>query len=592
MTSPINTQLSIPKTPMAFVWYASRPHLRWAVPAVLFVTLAQGLGTSIPYLLKLVIDAMTLGPQGANVSHVSLLLLLYVGALAVMFASWRASGFVGMQWAARINESVHNMLFRYVSRHSHAYFSDRFAGSLSSKINRAGDGAGSIVSDFLWGYYQTVLALVLTIAYMATVSVIAAGIFFVLVLLLIPLNIYLARKRRPLVVRHAEDDTAQRGRTVDALSNIAAVRQFARYPQEISALAASVARTRTSDLRQWKFSEWILSLNNALIVLFVSGIIFAVFSLWVEGRVTPGDLVMVFTLIASIVGSLVHIGNNMNSFVRKYGEIEEGLADTLVPHEVVDAPDATELRASGGCIEFRDTSFEYGAQAVFDKLSLTIPAGQRVGLVGPSGAGKTTFVSLLLRQHDLSSGAIEIDGQNIAEVTQDSLRSAIAVVPQEPLLFHRSIRENIAYGRPEATDAEVEEAARMAQAHDFICMLPEGYSTLVGERGVKLSGGQRQRIAIARAMLKDAPLLVLDEATSSLDSESEAAIQKALHVLMEGKTVLAIAHRLSTLREMDRILVLDGGRVVEDGTHSELVAAGGLYATLWAHQAGGFLQEE
>jgi len=274
-----------------------------------------------------------------------------------------------------------------------------------------------------------------------------------------------------------------------------------------------------------------------------------------------------------------------------YGEIEEGLEEVVVPLEIIDEPNALKLQANGGKVDWQNVTFEYGENKVFDNFNLTIKPGQRIGLVGPSGAGKTTFVSLLLRQHDITAGAIEIDGQNIAQVTQDSLRENIAVVPQEPLLFHRTIRENIAYGKPDATQAEIIKVAKQAQAHDFISALPEGYDTLVGERGVKLSGGQKQRVAIARAMLKDAPILVLDEATSALDSESEVEIQKALHILMEGKTVVAIAHRLSTLREMDRIIVLEQGVIVEDGAHTELAQAGGTYQKLWEHQAGGFLQE-
>jgi ABC-type multidrug transport system fused ATPase/permease subunit len=259
--------------------------------------------------------------------------------------------------------------------------------------------------------------------------------------------------------------------------------------------------------------------------------------------------------------------------------------------ELLDSPSSTNLTVSRGEIEWQNINFEFGNNTIFSDFNLSIKPGERVGLVGHSGAGKTTFVSLLLRQHDVTGGSIEIDGQNIAEVTQDSLRSAIAVVPQEPMLFHRTIRENIAYGKYDATDEEIVAVAKKAQAHDFISILSEGYDTLVGERGVKLSGGQKQRVAIARAMLKDAPILVLDEATSALDSESEVAIQKALHTLMEGKTVVAIAHRLSTLREMDRIIVLENGQILEDGTHESLTQSGGLYQRLWEHQAGGFLVE-
>ena len=310
-----------------------------------------------------------------------------------------------------------------------------------------------------------------------------------------------------------------------------------------------------------------------------------------EDAITAGTLVLVLGLLGRVGYMFITVGQAMNRFIREYGNVEEGLKEILLPHEIVDIPNALPMTVHRGEIAWHDVNFTFGDNTVFSNFNLTIPAGQRLGLVGASGAGKTTFVSLLLRQHELTSGQITIDDQPIHRVTQDSLRTNIAVVPQEPALFHRSIRENIAYGKPDATDQEVEEVAKKAQAHDFIKDLPQGYDTLVGERGVKLSGGQKQRVAIARAMLKDAPILILDEATSALDSESEVAIQQALHILMEGKTVIAIAHRLSTLREMDRIIVLDQGVITEDGTHDTLQHAGGTYQRLWEHQAGGFVGE-
>ena len=313
-----------------------------------------------------------------------------------------------------------------------------------------------------------------------------------------------------------------------------------------------------------------------------------------ENEVTTGTLVLVLGLLGRVGYMFITTGQALNRFIREYGNIEEGLKEILVDHEIIDIKDAAELQTLNGSSIVWDNvgfNFESNPAAVFSQFNLHIKAGQRVGLVGASGAGKSTFVSLLLRQHEVISGAIMIDGQNIAIVTQDSLRSAIAVVPQEPALFHRTIRENITYGKPDATQEEIVAVAKKAQAHDFIMSLPEGYETLVGERGVKLSGGQKQRVAIARAMLKDAPILILDEATSALDSESEVEIQKALHVLMNGKTVIAVAHRLSTLREMDRIIVLEQGKIIEDGTHETLKDAGGTYAKLWSHQAGGFISE-
>ncbi|MCA9360717.1 ATP-binding cassette domain-containing protein, partial [Candidatus Kaiserbacteria bacterium] len=274
------------------------------------------------------------------------------------------------------------------------------------------------------------------------------------------------------------------------------------------------------------------------------------------------------------------------------GEIKEGLNELSVPIEIIDAREAPTLLTDGATIAWKQVRFRFEGQPVFTDFDLNIPRGQRLGLVGRSGAGKSTFVSLMLRQHDITAGSIEIDGQDISKVTQDSLRQNIAVVPQEPALFHRSIRENIAYGKPSATEEELIEVAKKAQAYDFIMSLPEGFETMVGERGVKLSGGQKQRVAIARAMLKDAPILVLDEATSALDSESEVAIQKALETLMEGRTVIAIAHRLSTLRKMDRIIVMENGKIIEDGEHNKLSKAGGTYERLWNHQAGGFVLED
>lgn len=582
----------IPDTPISFLYFVSRPHWPWVLAAAFGITMAQAFASSIPYIFQLIIDtAHGVADGRTTTDEVWQWGLVYLGAVAGLFAGFRLSGFLGMRWMTRLNETAYNTLFSYIAEHSHTYFSDRFAGSLLSKMSNASEGSQSLSEAFLWNYYPSILSFIFTTIYMATASPFAAGLFFALLCVLVPLNVYLAKKRRPYVVQFSQDATTARGRAVDAFANITAVRQFARRAYERAYFGASVNTMRLSNIRQWSISESILVVNNIIILAFEAIILLVMFNLWTAGRISIGELVMVVTLLISTQGTLVFIGSSMNGFIRRYGEIEEGLSDILVPHDILDRADAVPLTVSDGTIAFDDVSFQFDQQSVFSHLNLSIPAGQRIGLVGPSGAGKTTFVSLLLRQHELTDGVIRIDGQDIASVTQDSLRSAIAVVPQEPLLFHRSIRENIAYGNPAASDAEIEAAAQDAQAHEFIMALPEGYDTLVGERGVKLSGGQRQRVAIARAMLKDAPILILDEATSALDSESEVAIQQALHRLMEGKTVIAIAHRLSTLREMDRIIVLENGAVVEDGTHAELVGRGGLYATLWEHQAGGFITE-
>ena len=587
---------AIPNTPLAFLGYVSRPHVKWAVGAFIFVTLAQGTSSSFPYIYKMIIDgAQSVAVGNGDIRMVWLWGAIYIVAIILESTWWRLSGFTGIRWITGLNATAYNTLFEYVSKHSHGYFSNRFAGSLSSQIGHAASGAESMAEGLPWNYYSSILSLVLTIVYMATVSPLVAGLFLVLIIILVPLNIFLSKRRRKYVVTYSQNATKVTGRAVDSISNMAAVRQFVQQEQEVASFGKTVALMRGSNLTQRSTSEWILAYNGMIVIVFETAIMLSVLYLWSQGAVSIGDLVLIFGLLVHIMGTLVFIGNSMNGFIRRYGEIQEGLSEVLLPHEIVDVSGARTLEAYEGKIEFERVSFAYGDQKdreVFSGLNLIIKPGERVGLVGSSGAGKSTFVSLLLRQHERSGGAILIDGQAIHEVTQDSLRDAMAVVPQEPLLFHRSIRENIAYGKLDATDEEIASAAEMAQAHDFIATLPQGYGTLVGERGVKLSGGQRQRIAIARAMLKDAPILILDEATSSLDSESEVAVQKALHVLMEKKTVIAIAHRLSTLREMDRILVLEKGAIVEDGTHAKLLKQSGLYASLWKHQAGGFLQEE
>jgi len=460
-----------------------------------------------------------------------------------------------------------------------------------TKLGNVVGGLNQILPEIFWTHLTALVSFVVTITFLLFIDPLSASIFLLLTVVLVTYNRRLSPKKRELSRAHAESRTKLNGRTIDVIGNVAAVRQYANLEREYYGLADLTEDRRIKNRRNWMFTERMLLVNSFILFVFALGLFLALSYSWDQGNVTTGDLVLVLSLISQVTGTLIFIGRAINATAESFGEVEEGLDDILADHEIVDLPDASVLSAHAGEIKWEEVLFTFGENTVFDNFSLTIAPGQRVGLVGPSGAGKTTFVSLLLRQHEIDSGAITIDGQDIAAVTQDSLREAIAVVPQEPMLFHRSIRENITYGKPDATDEEIEAVARKAQAHEFIMSLEEGYDTLVGERGVKLSGGQKQRVAIARAMLKDAPILILDEATSALDSESEVLIQKALQELMEGKTVIAVAHRLSTLREMDRIVVLEQGRVVEDGHHSELTKAGGMYQNLWEHQAGGFVGE-
>ena len=590
---PINQQKqNIPTTPMRYLWFLVKEQKAIVLATFAVVTIAQGLSTSTAYILRAIIDsAEGVSRQTATMNDVWFWALAFPASMAVIWTCWRISGFLGMRWISASEARSYQSLFKYLGKHSHAYFSDRFAGSLSSKISHASGGAHDLLDSFVWNYYSGILSLVLTLLYITSISLLAGAIFFSLLAVLVPMNVYIAKYRRPHVVAYSAQATKMRGRLVDAISNIGAVRQYSRHAYEQEKLNDEVLKMRSLDVRQWQISEWGLALNNVLIVIFELALITVVISLWTKNVLSTGEFVMIITLLLNVNGTLVFIGNSINGFIRRYADLEEGLSDVLLPYEIEDVKNAKELQVNKAAINWRGVYFKFGENAVFDNFDLNILPGERVGLVGHSGAGKTTFVSLLLRQHDVTGGAILIDDQNISEVTQDSLRDAVAVVPQEPLLFHRSVKDNIAYGKPDATNEEIIAVAKKAQAHDFINKLALGYETLVGERGIKLSGGQKQRVAIARAMLKNAPILILDEATSALDSESEVAIQKALHELMVGKTVVAIAHRLSTLREMDRIIVLENGKIVEDGTHDSLKSGGGVYQRLWEHQAGGFLQE-
>ncbi|HEY8384147.1 MAG TPA: ABC transporter ATP-binding protein [Microvirga sp.] len=483
----------------------------------------------------------------------------------------------------------------YTLGHAVSYFQSDFAGRLANRITQAGPAlreAAVEIIDRLW--YVAIYAFTALAAF-STTSVWLALPTVGWIVGYSALIWYFVPRAQVRSRNNADKRSILVGRIVDSYTNILTVKLFARGAEERSAVREAVAAHTKAFLHSLRLITGVnavLQILNSTYLVLTAGI---AGWLWAQGEMTPGAIAAGLALALRLSTMSGWVMQVVRGVFENIGIIQESMETIARPHAILDAPAARELRVSKGEVRFEKVSFHYGREeGVIERLDFTIRGGEKMGLVGTSGAGKTTITSLLLRLHDLDGGRILIDGQDIAEVTQDSLRRAIAVVTQDTSLLHRSIRDNIAYGRPGATDAEIERAARLAHAHEFILELEDhrgrrGYDAHVGERGVKLSGGQRQRIAIARVILKDAPILVLDEATSALDSEVEAAIQEALATLMEGKTVIAIAHRLSTIAALDRLVVIDRGDIVEEGTHGELLGSGGLYARLWQRQSGGFL---
>jgi ATP-binding cassette, subfamily B, multidrug efflux pump len=484
---------------------------------------------------------------------------------------------------------------RHVLRQSVGWFENDFAGRIANRIMQTPPAAGEAV-------FQLFDAIAYAIAYIIGAAILLTDADPRLVLPLIAWLVLYGLLVRWTVTRvgpasQAASDarSAVTGRVVDAYTNIHSVKMFAHHDREIDYAKEAIDKARTTfqkEMRIFTVMDVCLVALNGLLILGVVG--WGIW-LWSVGSASLGVVAAASALVLRLNAMTGWIMWALSSFFRNLGVIEEGMETIAQPIRLVDKAGATELRLTEGRIEIDGLSHHYGrGSGGIESISIMIAPGERVGLVGRSGAGKSTLVKLLLRFYDADGGRILIDGQDIMDVTQESLRRHIGMVQQDSSLLHRSVRENILYGRPEATEEEMVEAARRAEAHEFILGLQDpqgrqGYDAQVGERGVKLSGGQRQRVALARVVLKDAPILILDEATSALDSEVEAAIQETLYGMMEGKTVIAIAHRLSTIAHMDRIVVLDGGRIVEDGNHAELLEQGGLYARLWARQSGGFI---
>ena len=576
-------RFDISERPIAFMLRYVRRHLVGHVTVLISVILAVGCSIASQYSVKHLVDTLTAGAHGPVWTAFFLLAAL----IAADNLLWRLGGWVASHSFVLVTGDLRRDLFQHLTGHSPGYFADRPPGTLAGRITATGNAIYTVENTFAWNVLPPLLAVAGSIAVMITVSpLMAAALIVVSGVIAVALS-RLAARGRPLHHQYAAEAAAVDGELVDVINNMPLVRAFGATMRERQRFSDRVDREMSTRGRSLRYLEKLRLLHAAVTAGLTAGLLAWAIMLWEAGAASPGDVVLVTTLGFTILHGTRDLAVALVDTIQHVARLSEALATLLLPHELKDIESAQVLERPKGRLEFRDVTYAYPAssQAVLDHFSLVVEAGTSVGLVGRSGSGKSTVLSLLQRLRDVPSGQILLDGHDISTLTQDSLHDAIGVVPQDVSLFHRSVLDNIRYGRPDASDAEVRAAAEAACCRDFIEALPEGYDTEVGDRGVKLSGGQRQRLAIARAFLRNPPILLLDEATSALDSESEAAVQRALTRLMQGRTVIAVAHRLSTLADFDRIVVMQSGRILQDGTPESLERSNGPYRDLLMRQS-------
>lgn len=585
-----NTKLTI-----KLYWQQIRKHYISGLVVLLGVVGAASTGAITPLYFKKLFDILA-QTQAKDVLVIKLIqILLIIAAIRMVgWLFWRLGTFFITHFQTSIMADLSDVCFRYLHKHSFAYFNNNFVGSLVKKVNRFTRSFEDITDKFFFNILQLVTSISIILFVLSKRNVaLGLGVAIWLITVLI-VNLIFTKFKLRYDLERSEADSKATGILADTITNNVNVKLFGGYTREVKNFGKAVGEVKRLRALTWNLGNIYEAAQSFLTIVLEVGIFYLAIQLWKKGILTIGDFVLIQSYIIIVINYIWDFGRVIQHIYEDLAEAEEMTEVLSEPHEITDIKNAVSLKVPVGKIEFKDVDFYYHeTRPILEKFDLTVAPKEKVALVGPSGAGKTTIIKLLLRMYDVSAGKILIDGQDISRVTQESLWHSISMVPQDPILFHRSLLENIRYGKPSATNEEIIQAAKLAHCHEFIKDLPEGYGTFVGERGVKLSGGERQRVAIARAILHNAPILIMDEATSSLDSESEKLIQDALNILIKDKTVLAVAHRLSTIMKMDRIIVIKDGKIAEQGTHQDLLKKNnGIYDKLWKVQAGGFADRE